>query len=73
MEIIPSNQYEDLADSDVIIVTVGVQHKLGQARLDTLSDNADIIRSTIKELDRVAPNSIVIIVSNPVDILTRIA
>jgi L-lactate dehydrogenase len=73
MEIIPSNKYEDLADSDVIVVTVGVQQKLGQTRLDTLSDNAEIIRSTMKELDRVAPNSIVLIVSNPVDILTRIA
>ena len=73
IEIIPSNKYEDLADSDVIVVTVGVQPKLGQSRLDTLSDNAEIIRSTMKELDRVAPNSIVIIVSNPVDLLTRIA
>ena len=73
MEIVPSNQYEDLADSDIIIVTVGVQQKQGQTRLDTLSDNAEIIRSTIKELDRVAPNSIVLIVSNPVDVLTRIA
>ncbi|MEH2407238.1 L-lactate dehydrogenase [Nostoc sp.] len=73
MEIVPSNQYEDLADSDVIVVTVGVQHKQGQTRLDTLSENAEIMRSTMKELDRVAPNSIVLIVSNPVDILTRIA
>lgn len=73
MEIIPSNKYEDLADSDVIVVTVGVQQKLGQTRLDTLSDNSEIIRSTMKELDRVAPNSIVLIVSNPVDVLTRIA
>ena len=73
MEIIPSDQYEDLADSDVIVVTVGVQQKQGQTRLDTLSDNAEIMRSTIKELDRVAPNSIVLIVSNPVDVLTRVA
>ncbi|BAY09942.1 L-lactate dehydrogenase [Calothrix sp. NIES-2098] len=73
MEIIPTNQYEDLADSDIIIVTAGVQPKQGQTRLDTLSDNAEIIRLTIKELDRVAPNSIIIIVSNPVDVLTRIA
>ncbi|MEH2346562.1 MAG: L-lactate dehydrogenase [Nostoc sp.] len=73
MEIIPSNQYEDLADSDIIVVTVGVQQKEGQTRLDTLSDNAQIMRSTMKELDRVAPNSIVLIVSNPVDVLTRIA
>ena len=40
MEIIPSNQYKYLADSDIIIVTAGVQPKLGQTRLDTLSDNA---------------------------------
>ncbi|MEH2278435.1 MAG: L-lactate dehydrogenase [Nostoc sp.] len=73
MEIIPSNQYEDLADSDVIVVTVGVSHKQGQTRLDTLSDNAEIMRSTMKELDRVAPNSIILIVSNPVDVITRIA
>ncbi|MEH2087407.1 L-lactate dehydrogenase [Nostoc sp.] len=73
MEIIPSNQYEDLADSDIIVVTVGVQQKKGQSRLDVLSDNAEIMRSTIKELDRVAPNSIILIVSNPVDVLTRIA
>ncbi|MEH2259148.1 L-lactate dehydrogenase [Nostoc sp.] len=73
MEIIPSNQYEDLADSDIIVVTVGVQHKQGQTRLDTLNENAQIMRSTMKELDRVAPNSIILIVSNPVDVLTRIA
>ncbi|MEH1932007.1 malate dehydrogenase [Nostoc sp.] len=73
MGIIPSNKYEDLADSDVIVVTVGVQQKLGQTRLDTLSDNSEIIRSTMKELDRAAPNSIILIVSNPVDVLTRIA
>ncbi|MDZ8066084.1 MAG: L-lactate dehydrogenase [Nostoc sp. DedQUE08] len=73
MEIIASNQYEDLADSDVIVVTVGVRQKEGQSRLDILNDNAEIVRSTMKELDRVAPNSIVLIVSNPVDVLTRIA
>ncbi|MEH2145329.1 L-lactate dehydrogenase [Nostoc sp.] len=73
MEIIPSNQYEDLADSDVIVVTVGVQRKEGESRLDILSNNAEIMRLTMKELDRVAPNSIILIVSNPVDILTRIA
>lgn len=73
MEIIPSNRYEDLADSDVIVVTVGIRHKQGESRLDTLRENAEIMRSTMKELDRVAPNSIVLIVSNPVDVLTRIA
>lgn len=73
MDVLPSDQYEDLADSDVIVVTVGVPQKEGQTRLEILGQNAEIIRSTMKELDRVAPNSIVIIVSNPVDVLTRIA
>lgn len=73
MDVIPTDKYEDLADSDVIVITVGVQQKQGQSRLDILDDNAEIIRSIVKELDRVAPNAIIIIVSNPVDVLTRIA
>jgi L-lactate dehydrogenase len=73
MEVLPSNRYEDLADADVVVVTVGVQPKPGQTRLDTLSQNAEIIRQVIKEIDSVAPDAIVIIVSNPVDVLTRIA
>jgi L-lactate dehydrogenase len=73
MDIRPSDQYEDLADCDVIVVTVGVQPKQGQTRLDTLGQNAEIIRSTIDQLDRVAPNAIIILVSNPVDVITRIA
>ena len=73
MDVLPSNQYEDLADSDVIIITVGVPIKEGQSRLDVLGQNVEIIRETIEELDRVAPNAIVIVVSNPVDVLTRVA
>ncbi len=73
MDVIPSNRYEDLADSDVIVVTVGAAQKEGQTRLDLLGQNAQIISETIDELDRVAPNSIIILVSNPVDVLTRIA
>lgn len=73
MDVMPSDRYEDLADSDVIVITVGAPSKRGQNRLDLLGDNAKIISSTMKELDRVAPDAIVIIVSNPVDVLTRIA
>lgn len=73
MDVLPTNQYEDLAGADVIVVTVGVPQKQGQSRLDALDQNAEILHSTMKELDRVAPDAIVIIVSNPVDVLTRIA
>lgn len=73
MDIIPTDRYEDLANCDVIVITVGAPPKEGETRLDVLGKNAEIIRSTIKELDRVAPNAVVIMVSNPVDVLTRIA
>lgn len=73
MDVIPSNRYEDLADSNIIIVTVSTTLKPGQSRLDLLSTNAVILRPIVRELDRVAPDAIVILVSNPVDVLTRIA
>ena len=73
MDVTPSNQYEDLSNADIVVIAVGVQNILGQTRLDMLNANAGIIRAIMHELDRVAPNAVVIIVSNPVDILTRIA
>jgi L-lactate dehydrogenase len=73
MDIVPSNHYEDLADSDVIVVTVGANPTVGQTRLDLLGANAAIVRPIVQELDHVAPEAIVILVSNPVDVLTRLA
>jgi L-lactate dehydrogenase len=73
MDVIPSNRYEDLADADIIVVTVGATQTPRQSRLDLLGANAAILRPIVQELDRVAPDAIVILVSNPVDILTRIA
>ncbi|MCX8027613.1 MAG: L-lactate dehydrogenase [Thermodesulfovibrionales bacterium] len=73
MEITPSCDYEDLKDSDVIVVTVGVRQKEDESRLHLLGRNAGIIKSVMKDIDKAAHNAVVIIVSNPVDILTRIA
>ena len=73
MDIMPSDRYNDLADADVIVIAVGVLHRYGQTRLDELSANGAILCPLMQELDRVAPHAIVIIVSNPVDVLTRIA
>ena len=73
MDVIPSNRYEDLADSDIIVVTVSAPLTPGQSRLDLLGANAAIVRPIVRELDRVAPDAIIILVSNPVDVLTRIA
>lgn len=73
MDVVPSNRYEDLAVSDILVVTVGTAQPFAESRLDLLNANALILCSVMQELDRVAPHAIVLIVSNPVDVLTRIA
>ena len=71
--VLPTDDYRDLADSDVVVVTVGANIKAGQCRLEVLGQNADLIRSVMTELDNVSGEAIVVIATNPVDILTRIA
>jgi L-lactate dehydrogenase len=73
MVIAPTADLADLAGSQAVIVTVGAASRPGQSRLDLLSANAGIIAAVVGELDRVAPEAVVIIVSNPVDVLTRVA
>ena len=73
MEVTAAAGYADLAGSDVVVVTAGVTLGPGQTRLDLLSANADTIGGIVGELDRVCPAAVVILVTNPVDVLTRIA
>jgi L-lactate dehydrogenase len=73
MQIAPSADYADLAGSQVVIVTVGAASRPGQSRLELLGVNAGITAAVVGELDRVAPDAVVMIVSNPVDVLTRVA
>jgi L-lactate dehydrogenase len=73
MEIAPSGDYADLRGSEVVVVTVGATVAHGQSRLELLGSNAGIIADVVRELDRVSPEAVVILVSNPVDVLTRIA
>lgn len=73
MEIVPSADYADLGASEAVVVTVGATRGPGESRLDLLGSNAAITAEVIRELDRVSPDAVVILVSNPVDVLTRIA
>jgi L-lactate dehydrogenase len=73
MEVTPAAGYADLCDSDVVVVTAGVTLGPGQSRLDLLGANADTIAGIVGELDRVCPGAVVVLVTNPVDVLTRIA
>jgi L-lactate dehydrogenase len=73
MEIVPTAEYGDLAGSDVVVITVGPTRTADQTRLDLAAVNAGIIARVVGELDQVCPDAVVILVSNPVDVLTRVA
>ena len=71
--IIGANDYEEAADSDLFIVTAGIARKPGMSRDDLLKTNASIVESVSKEIARVAPDSIIIMVSNPLDVMAYVA
>jgi L-lactate dehydrogenase len=73
MEISPTADYADLGGSDAVVVTVGATRAPDQSRLDILGANAGVIATVVGALDQVCPDAVVILVSNPVDVLTRIA
>jgi L-lactate dehydrogenase len=68
-----SDDLQVLAGSHVIVVTAGAKQKPGQTRLDLASTNTNICLKLIPNLLRVAPDAILLMVTNPVDVLTYIA
>ncbi|MDY2631207.1 MULTISPECIES: L-lactate dehydrogenase [unclassified Clostridium] len=60
---------EDTKDSDIIIITAGVAQKPGETRLDLVDKNYKIFKSFVPTLAKLSPNAILLVVSNPVDIL----
>ena len=70
---IREGDYEDIADASVVIITAGANQKPGETRLDLVQKNAAIMRSIIREVKRVKCEGILLIVSNPDDILTQVA
>jgi malate dehydrogenase len=68
-----TNRYEETADSDIIAITAGLARKPGMSREDLLRENAKIIRSIVTEVMKYSKNPILIIVTNPLDIMTYYA
>ncbi len=66
------NDYALAEGSDLFIVTAGVARKPGMSRDDLLQTNAKIVRSVSEEIARVAPDAIVIVVSNPLDVMSYV-
>lgn len=69
---IVSGTIEDTKNSDLIIITAGIGQKPGETRLDILKKNIPIFKSIVPELVKFSPDAILLVVSNPVDILTYI-
>lgn len=68
-----TNSYDDTANSDVVVITAGVARKPGMSRDDLLKINADIVKKVSEEVKRTSPKAIVVVVSNPLDVMTYVA
>ncbi len=65
--------YADTKDSDVCVITAGVPRRPGMSRDDLLEINAKIVNSVSEELVKYSPDTIIIVVSNPLDVMTYVA
>lgn len=68
--IIGTSNYEDIKDSDIVVITAGIARKPGMSRDDLVQTNQKIMKSVSKEVAKYAPNSFVIVLTNPVDAMT---
>ncbi len=72
-EITIGHRFEDYADADLIVMAAGVPRKPGQTRLDLTKDNAGIVRKYLEGIGEENPDAIILMVTNPVDVLTYVA
>ncbi len=68
-----TNDYSRTADSDVVVITSGLPRKPGMSRDDLISVNAGIVKSVTEQVIKYSPNAIIIVVSNPLDVMTYCA
>ncbi len=68
-----AHEAKDIANSDVVVITAGSPRKPGMSRDDLLMVNAEITKEVIQDVKTYAPDSIIIMVSNPLDVMTYVA
>ncbi|MBE2226427.1 MAG: malate dehydrogenase [Ignavibacteria bacterium] len=68
-----TNDYSKTANSDVVVITSGLPRKPGMSRDDLISTNAKIVKSVTEQVVKHSPNTIIIVVSNPLDVMTYCA
>ena len=72
-KVVGTSDFSQVAGSDVVVLVAGVGRKPGMSRLDLMNENARIVRSAVKEVARYAPDCKLMVVTNPVDIMTYVA
>ena len=71
--VIGTNGYDETAGSDIVIITAGIARKPGMSRDDLLNTNAGIVKQVSESIARTSPNAIIIVVSNPLDVMCYVA
>ncbi len=73
VDVIGTNDYADISDSDIVIVSAGIARKPGMDRDDLLATNIKITQQVCENIEKYAPDAIIITVTNPLDIITYAA
>ena len=71
--VIGSNGYDETAGSDIVVITAGIARKPGMSRDDLLNTNAGIVKAVALEVKQTSPHAIIIMVSNPLDVMAYVA
>ncbi|CAH8874083.1 unnamed protein product [Trichobilharzia szidati] len=72
-KIVGGTDYKYSTDSDIVVITAGARQSEGESRLNLVQRNVEIFKSIIPNVVKYSPNSVIVVVSNPVDILTYVA
>ncbi len=72
-KVVGTNDYADTANSDIVVITAGLARKPGMDRLDLLKKNAEIISGIVENIKQTSPNAIIIMVTNPIDVMVYLA
>jgi malate dehydrogenase len=73
VKVLGTNQYDETAESDVIVVTAGMPRKEGMSRNDLLKVNAEVVHSVVEQAARVSPNAVIVVLTNPADVMAYVA
>lgn len=71
--LIGTNEYEASTGSDIVIITAGITRKPGMSRDELISTNAKIVKDVTQQVTAASPDSILIVVSNPLDVMCHVA